>query len=161
MIGALAMAAHRYSRATHDIDLGTAADIFTTLKRVGERLQAEGFEIETNLPDQDDPLGGVINVIGEDFDTVQIVNFFNPWTGVPPFAKEAIELAESAQMPGSALRVVDLPHLVALKLYAGGSKSRDDVSQLLAANPDADLAAVRKVSQLAGVEADLDAIFEG
>ena len=36
-----------------------------------------------------------------------------------------------------------LPHLVALKLYAGGTKSRADIVELLARNPDADMAAIR------------------
>jgi hypothetical protein len=44
---------------------------------------------------------------------------------------------------GSRLRIVPLPHLVALKLYAGGTKSRADIVELLARNPAADVAAIR------------------
>jgi hypothetical protein len=42
-----------------------------------------------------------------------------------------------------SLAVVDLPHLVALKLYAGGRKSMVDVLELLDRNPDADRARIR------------------
>jgi hypothetical protein len=35
--------------------------------------------------------------------------------------------------------------LVALKLYAGGTKSRADIVELLAHNPDADMAAIRSL----------------
>lgn len=38
---------------------------------------------------------------------------------------------------GMSLPVVDLPHLIALKLYAGGRKSELDVLELLARNPAA------------------------
>ena len=44
---------------------------------------------------------------------------------------------------GCRLRIVPLPHLVALKLYAGGTKSRADIVELLSRHPDADLAAIR------------------
>jgi hypothetical protein len=51
--------------------------------------------------------------------------------------------ADTVIRPGSSLRIVPLPHLVALKLYAGGTKSRADIVELLARNRDADLAAIR------------------
>jgi len=57
LIGALTMAAHNYSRATHDIDLGTVAALIPTLRDVGERLRAEGFDVELSHPEPDDPLG--------------------------------------------------------------------------------------------------------
>ena len=45
------------------------------------------------------------------------------------------------------MRIVPLPHLVALKLYAGGTKSRADIVELLGRNPDADMAAIRHLCQ--------------
>ena len=44
-------------------------------------------------------------------------------------------------------RHVPLPHLVALKLYAGGTKSLADIVELLSRNPDADVAAIRDLCQ--------------
>lgn len=94
-------------------------------------------------PDADDHLGGVLTVTRPDVKPVQVVNFFN-------------EKRARNRNPGRAgidhritgrtgLRTVDLPHLVALKLWAGGPKSVSDVLGLLEANPDADLVAIDDV----------------
>lgn len=56
---------------------------------------------------------------------------------------------------GSPLRLVPIPQLIALKLYAGGYKSKADIVELLARNPDLDLTEVRAVCHrynLAGLE---------
>ncbi|MGI6495395.1 MAG: hypothetical protein ACOX5G_04790 [Kiritimatiellia bacterium] len=45
--------------------------------------------------------------------------------------------------PGSSLKLVPLPQLVALKLYAGGVKSKADILELLGRNPDADIDDIR------------------
>jgi len=60
---------------------------------------------------------------------------------------------------GSSLVVVELAHLVALKLYAGGLKSRADALGVLAANPDADLEAVRAACSSAGLGDELDKLL--
>jgi hypothetical protein len=39
---------------------------------------------------------------------------------------------------GASLRIIPLAHLIALKLYAGGMKSKADIVELLKRNPDAD-----------------------
>ena len=46
--------------------------------------------------------------------------------------------------PGGKLRIVPLTQLVALKLYAGGSKAKSDILELLRRNPDADLGKIRE-----------------
>jgi hypothetical protein len=43
------------------------------------------------------------------------------------------------------LRIVPLAQLVALKLYAGGLKSKADIVELLRRNPETDLVALQKV----------------
>src|SRR5579883_602911 len=50
---------------------------------------------------------------------------------------EAIEHAMRNAL--GSLSVVDLAHLVALKLYAGGPKGKLDVIELLSRNPEADV----------------------
>ena len=48
-----------------------------------------------------------------------------------------------------------LSHLIALKLYAGGHKSKADIIELLARNPTLDLGEVRQLCQtyqLGGLE---------
>lgn len=133
LIGALALAYHGYARATEDLDLASCVDPFTSLRELRRVLEAKGFEVRFGEPDAMDPLGGVLTVTGTDFDAVQVVNFHNPLSGVGNPGREAIETA-SATLEGYALRVVDVPHLIALKLYAGGPKSRGDVLELLARN---------------------------
>jgi hypothetical protein len=73
VIGATALAAHKYLRFTHGIDLGINAKI-TDLSRLQRELQENGYETELHLPDAEDPLGGVINVSCCS-GLVQIVNF--------------------------------------------------------------------------------------
>ena len=46
---------------------------------------------------------------------------------------------------GARLRAIALPQLIALKLYAGGDPSRQDILALLAANPDANVDEIRDV----------------
>jgi hypothetical protein len=54
------------------------------------------------------------------------------------------------------LAVVDLAHLIALKLYAGGPKSMLDVTELLARNPDAHRNAIRAVCERFGLAQEWD-----
>ena len=57
-----------------------------------------------------------------------------------------------------------LPHLVALKLYAGGLKSRSDIVELLAFNPTADIARIRGLCEkwrLGGFDALIDESTSG
>ena len=45
----------------------------------------------------------------------------------------------------SPLKIVPIPQLIALKLYAGGHKSKANIDELLARNPDLELDGVRSV----------------
>ena len=45
----------------------------------------------------------------------------------------------------SPLKIAPIPHLIALKLYAGGHKSKADIIELLVRNPDLELDEVRSV----------------
>jgi hypothetical protein len=136
LIGAAAAAVHKFVRATEDIDLASYVDPYTTLALVQKELVAEGFAVKLSEPDAQDALGGVLTISGGEFDPVQVVNFFNPWGGGTALGREAIESAISG--PLSFVPVVDLAHLIALKLYAGGPKARNDVAELMERNPDAD-----------------------
>jgi hypothetical protein len=95
--------------------------------------------VELREPDGQDPLGGVVDVRGP-FGLVPIVNYGGRF---PAVIDDGLAAADTVIRPGSRLRIVPLPHLVALKLYAGGTKSRADIVELLSRNPDADLAAIR------------------
>lgn len=140
VIGAVALAAHHYVRLTRDLDFGVNADI-ETLRTVASSLCRAGFQAELREPDGQDPLGGVIDVTGA-FGSLQIVSFAKRF---PAVIDDALRTATVALRPGSRLRIVPLPQLVALKLYAGGLKSKADVLELLARNPEADLDEIQKV----------------
>ena len=138
VIGAVALAAHGYVRFTEDLDLGVNTDL-GTLNQVADALRTAGFEVELREPDDQDPLGGVVDVRGP-FGLIQIVNYGGRF---PAVIDGGLAAADTVIRSGSRLRIVPLPHLVALKLYAGGTKSRADIVELLSRNPDADVAAIR------------------
>jgi hypothetical protein len=163
VIGAAALAAHGYPRATRDFDLATNTDPFPAFRRLEEALRREGFEVEFDAPDADDALGGVLRVKGDDFERVEIVNFYNPWPGARDgsiLAREALSEAKMVLSPESPLRVVSLPYLIALKLYAGGRKATNDVLELLERNRDhLDLAGLRDVCNRHGLGAALEPLL--
>lgn len=145
LIGAAALAVHNYPRATDDVDIAVAVESLASLRRVSDALGAAGFDCQLAEPDGEDPLGGVITLRGESFNDIQIVNFHNPIAPRRNPGPAAVRSAQSGLIEGSRLRVVDIPHLVALKLYAGGAQSRSDVVELMERNPDADWAEVERV----------------
>ncbi len=139
VIGAVALAAHRYVRFTEDIDLGVNADLIQ-MEDLTEKLRSEGYHAEFRRPDGDDPLGGVIDVSGS-FGLVQVISFEGKF---PAVIRDALQGEELRVRPGSPLRIVPIPQLVALKLYAGGWKSNADILELLRRNPETDLEILRK-----------------
>jgi hypothetical protein len=151
VIGAIAVAIHGYPRSTQDIDLATATTL-TVLRQVASDLQARGCVVRLGEPDDDDPLGGVLTAVRGDADPVQVVNYANPFR--PGSGALAAEAVESAVQKLGSLYVVDLPHLIALKLYAGGAKSKLDVVELLASNPAADRDAIAEVCAKHGLRTE-------
>ena len=137
VIGAAAMAAHHYVRLTHDIDLGVNASI-QQLRLIENALTQAHFKAELREPDGQDPLGGVIDVTGS-FGLVQIISFADRF---PAAIDDALKAATTCIRPNSLLKLIPLPQLVALKLYAGGLKSKADIAELLLRNPEADLNAI-------------------
>lgn len=133
VIGAAALAAHRYVRHTEDIDLGVniAVRDFTSL---ADRLRTAGFDVALREPDGQDPLGGVIDISGP-FGLVQIVNFGERF---PAVIESGLADATLRMREGGSLRIIPLANLIALKLYAGGMKSKADIVELLRRNPAAD-----------------------
>lgn len=141
VIGAIAMAAHHYIRYTEDVDLGINTDL-STLRKISATLREdEEFQVTLREPDASDPLSGVIDVRGA-FGMVQIVNFGQTF---PVVIEDAWRESTFTVHPESNLRLAPLPHLIALKLYAGGFKSLADIAELLKRNPNADLNEVRAV----------------
>ncbi|MGE0713020.1 MAG: hypothetical protein AB7N76_09545 [Planctomycetota bacterium] len=157
LIGAWAMLAHNFARPTADLDLATAVGL-PVLRALGEALGAVGFAVELREPDPQDPLGGVLDVRAGSC-LVQVVNFRNSASAQESpglrAAEEAIATAKLV-LEGSPLPVVDLPHLIALKLLSWdrlslGSKPAQDIRMLLAHNPGADLGVVGTTCERVGL----------
>lgn len=138
VIGAAALAAHRYVRHTEDIDLAVSMPV-RDVARIADRLREAGFDAVYREPDGQDPLGGVIDVTGP-FGLIQIGNFGERF---PAVIETALATATLGVRAGSALRVIPLAHLIALKLYAGGMKSKADIVEVLRRNPGGDRDEIR------------------
>lgn len=164
LIGAAALAVHRYTRGTEDLDLAISIDPQRDLVALEQALAAQGLKTRLRLPDDEDPLGGVLTVwatVDEDghpADIVEVVNFHNPARVVNTPARLAI--ARAQRLSESALRCVTIEDLIAFKMYAGGLMDHADVIELLARNPDADIATIRSVAAPFDTDGRLDALIE-
>ena len=158
IIGAVALAARGYPRATADLDLATFTPPYPGLTQVNRALQARGLTAEFRDPDAKDPLGGVIRVEVDPVREIDVVNFLNPWSGGPDVIVEAIAQADNGLIEGCVIPVVTLPHLVAIKLYGGGPKNRLDVGELLLRQPDS-LTETRALCERFGYERALDTVL--
>lgn len=105
------------------------------MRHLLEVLHARGYDAVFHEPDDEDPLGGVIVITGV-FGVAQIVSFENRF---PAAIRDALAGEDIRTTPNIGLRVMPIPQLVALKLYAGGWKSLADVVELLRRNSEADL----------------------
>ena len=160
VIGAMALAVHRYVRATRDFDLATCADPFVKLVEFQRALEEAGLRAELRQPDADDPLGGVVEITGEGFKPIQIVNFLNPLAPrALALGSEAIRESRPGLIEQSPMRVVTLPYLIALKLYGGGPKNKNDVIELLERNQPIDLSPVREVCARHGLGQELESLI--
>ena len=151
------MAVHNYVRSTQDLDLATAVMPSPVLGRVADELRRRGYDAEYTHPDMEDPLGGMIRITLSDDVSLDVVNFFNPWTvGAEPIVRDA--LTKARPVPESTLKVVPLAHLIGLKLYAAGNKSKNDVLELIRANPELDLVSLRAFLAEHGLAEALDEV---
>jgi hypothetical protein len=160
LVGATALAAHGYSRATEDVDIGVVVADLQLLKTIAAGANARlGVNAQVSLPDQDDPLGGVVTLSGVGVRQVQIINFVNPIGMGDHPGREAVQGAEPLVVGGASVGVVGLEHLVAMKLFAGGIKSQADVVELLAFNPEADLDRIALLCARFGLSAAWSAVL--
>lgn len=150
LIGGGALAVHGYPRATLDLDLGVAVDPLTTLRPLEKTLAADGYQTQFEASDEHDVLGRVLTVTGPNTDPVHVVNFINMARAKNDNpGLQAIRTA--LPMAELSLRVVDLAHLIALKLWAGGPKSERDVLALLDANLDVSVTDIELVCDVCHV----------
>lgn len=140
VIGAAALAGHHYVRLTRDLDLAGNVPL-DIMRDLAEACKADGLETDLRLPDADDPLGGVLDLQGS-FGLIQVISFADRF---PAVIQDALN--DKRLMVGESLhlRMIPLPHLVILKLYAGGFKSKADIIEVLSRNPEQDLNAIEEL----------------
>jgi hypothetical protein len=164
IIGAAALAVHNYVRGTNDVDFAAATSAYEKLPELERALRDLGLNARIRLPDDSDPLGGVVRVWeredddGEPVESVEVVNFLNPWllrrTPAPEAIRNAVRLDAHSE-----LRYVRLPDLIALKLYSGALADQADVVEVLARNPEADLDEIRATSAAYGFADTLEPLI--
>lgn len=151
VIGAAALAVHGYARQSVDLDLAIYENPFEIFESLRNKFSAVGFHAETVTPDADDPLGGVINITGPDFDPVQVINFMNPLRPQRLHKLVGEALAELRDDPGQ-LQVVSAELLILLKIYAGDAQSLADVRRLMEANPQLNRLRIAELARTAGLD---------
>jgi hypothetical protein len=122
IVGALAVAAHGYVRATDDVDLVSRlplADVVARLRDAG---------IEAVLRKRDMLEGDFSTVTG----TLDGVRF----DVLPPLVVIRWEKTHAVSAEGRTLRVVDLQDLLLLKMRAGGIADLVDAAMLVLLYPD-------------------------
>ncbi len=137
VIGAAALAGHHYVRFTRDLDLAGNLPL-NIMRDLTEACKADGLEADLRLPDANDPLGGVLDLQGP-FGLIQVISFADRF---PAVIRDALNDKPLVVGESLHLRMIPLPHLVVLKLYAGGFKSKADIIEVLSRNPEEDLDAI-------------------
>jgi hypothetical protein len=141
LVGAMAVAAHGYVRATRDVDFA----VKVPLEEVLSRLRAVGITATLKRGD----------VLEGDFPcltgTIGRVRFDVIRPPVPLEWNDAVEVS----LAGVPLRVVDLDGLIRLKLRAQGPKDLMDAAALLLRHPE-HLESARKAARSARVLDKLD-----
>jgi len=124
LIGALAVTAHGYVRATDDVDFVSPADA----TEIRKRLKAAGIRSRVRRGNE---LGGDIRSVV--YGMIEGIRFDVLFPPVP------IDWSQTVVLPlgDGSLRVVDLDGLIRLKLRAGGPQDLIDVVQLLRRHPEA------------------------
>jgi hypothetical protein len=156
LIGAFALAIYSLFRASSDIDLATWVQ-WQELTRLRDALSNSGLKTNLSAPDDQDPLGGVLQVWefedenGSPFEPVEVVNYLNPYHFKRNPASQAIRNGiVMAEKP--SLRYPRLGDLIALKFFTGGDEDLVDIVKVLAENLGSDLEEVRSICKGYGYE---------
>jgi hypothetical protein len=117
VIGAAAMAVHGVARSTLDLDL-LALDPRCLDRSIWQELAARGVELELRLGDAEDPLAGVVRMVGLGARPVDLLVGRSAWQ------QGVLARASGARVGGVELPVATAADLILLKLYAGGPQDR-------------------------------------
>ena len=125
-IGALAVAYHGWIRASLDADaLISLKGTGKAVERLAESLRAQGWKVELRIGDEEDPLGFVLRVEDGNENQVDLIG------GIRRLDPKFFERTIQDELDGMPLRIASPEDLVALKVFAGGPKDRDDAAGVL------------------------------
>ncbi len=136
LVGAMAVAAHGYVRATDDIDLVTRLALSEARRRLREQGVSAVLRRGDSVQEEFSIVRGTLE--GIEFDVLPLI--------VPLDWEQAIEL----RLADAFLKVVDLDGLIRLKLRAQGAQDLLDVAMLLNQHPDR-VERARSLAQAYGV----------
>lgn len=126
VIGALAVAYHGWIRASLDADaLITLRDAKGNLDALVGKLRERGWQVESRMGDEDDPLGFVVRIVDASGNQVDLIGGIRRLD--PDFFARSIE----DDSEGMALRISSPEDLIALKIFAGGPKDMEDARGLV------------------------------
>jgi predicted nucleotidyltransferase len=127
LIGGLALAFYEVVRATKDLDLLILLSP-AHMEKLAERLTANGLPASARKGAPGDPVVGVVAVqvpVGGDQLTCDLLLPSARWQS------EAVRNAQTFELEGSQIRVVQARDLFLLKLHAGGPQDLLDARMLL------------------------------
>ena len=131
LIGALAVAAHGYVRATKDVDLLIDWPLPRAKELVG-LLEADQVAAEFRKGDFEDPIAGAIRATVADADGPISVDLLFPSRA---WQRPMIREAEIVDQEGVPVRVARARDVFLLKLYAEGPQDLLDAANLLRQQP--------------------------
>lgn len=126
LIGALAVAAHGYVRATKDVDLLIDWPLPRAKELVG-LLEADKVVAEFRKGHFEDPVAGVIRATVADADGPISIDLLFPSRA---WQRPIVSDAEIVDQEGIPVRVARAKDVFLLKLYAGGPQDLLDAAQL-------------------------------
>jgi len=131
VIGAYALAARGYVRQTTDFDLMTT-DRRALDDSTWKDFQDRGFRVDVRRGDADDPLAGVVRIVGSDT-SIDIVVARYKWQ------QQVIDRSQPMKIGVSTLMIPTAADIILLKLFAGGHADVYDIYRILEIGPRADL----------------------
>lgn len=147
LIGGLAVSARAEPRTTRDLDVAVAVGGDREAERISADLHARGYAYEAMLEHRDTGRLATVRLVAPgDKPGGVIVDLLFASSGVEPEVVDAAELLDV--LPGFAVPVATVGHLLALKVLAARPKDLDDIETLLTVASPLDVEVARKALSL-------------
>ena len=130
LIGAGALSAAGYSRATQDLDLLTIDDRVLSDRFWADVDLGADVDVRDGRLDHSDPLAGLVRIDTDDLEQIDLVVGRHPSWQAPMMGR-----ARPLQLGDCSVPVAEPADLVLLKLFAGSPADDRDVLALMALDP--------------------------